>query len=544
VQPTATSLALPPTRVPEAGDLPFTTATARGTDPIVSRPAAVPDSVKASDGSGDAIASAILSVLGGSSEQHTTVERQSIPGGNTQSPDRAVDPTSVLIGNTAIAVDPTDPTAVVIAGSITLSPGQSTAISGTPVALWSGSIVVGPETLTVPGPAPSTFMAESVALITLASQTITAIAEPSGAISVAETTLRAGQIFIPHVGSSDVVISAWSSGIVADGVTASFSDPTMPIATLAALSAVFTLGFQTLTAQAQDGGSSIAGTRLSVGQRLVVSGHILLADTHGITVDGTSTAVFSAAQTPGIGAVFSLGSAQMTATATFGKALIAGKTLTPGDVVTINGYTVSDAATAVVVDGSTLALSQLAAVPTCNAVVQAPGLSATTIAEDGTVLLDGSVVTPGQVVTISGHTVSDASTALVVDSSTIPFSTLQATPTTAILAATITAAGLTAIALVASGDSGTVLLDGYTLTPGQIAIISGHMVFDAATALVVDGTTVPLSSTGPAQPPVAATRAAPSRAEDSSAIRCREVGWASLLTAIVWATVVGIVILI
>ncbi|KAK5124591.1 hypothetical protein LTR08_005657 [Meristemomyces frigidus] len=200
------------------------------------------------------------------------------------------------------------------------------------------------------------------------------------------------------------------------------------------------------------------------------------------------------------GAVLTLGGSQVTAIAvgSSGVVQVAGQTLTPGQVVTIDGQVVGAAPTGLVVDGSTADFSQAAASleeatwatsQTSGAIITADSQTFTAISSNGAVILGGNTLTPGQVATVSGHTVSDASTGLVIDGSILPFSRLAGTTDVrgyVSLGAVIMEGPHSYTAL---ERSGTVFFDGHTLIPGEQTVINGHIVSDASTAWVADGTT-------------------------------------------------------
>ncbi|TKA82263.1 hypothetical protein B0A55_01702 [Friedmanniomyces simplex] len=94
-------------------------------------------------------------------------------------------------------------------------------------------------------------------------------------------------------------------------------------------------------------------------------------------------------------------------------------------VVTVSGETVSDASTALVVDGTTRPLSLLQPSTTSGAVFTDPSGNAYTAVESaGSVIVSGNTIDPGTATIIDGVTIQDQSTALVVDGSTMPFSAL------------------------------------------------------------------------------------------------------------------------
>ncbi|KAK3073685.1 hypothetical protein LTR53_004499 [Teratosphaeriaceae sp. CCFEE 6253] len=120
------------------------------------------------------------------------------------------------------------------------------------------------------------------------------------------------------------------------------------------------------------------------------------------------------------------------------------------------------------------------------------GQSALTIgAIDDSVVIDGTTLSPGQIVTTSGHVMSVASTALVVDGTTRAF--IDPKSSTAVgVVFTAPRGGVFTAEVIA----GSVVLAGQTLVSGRPTVIvaSGLTVEAISTALVVDGETLRFSS--------------------------------------------------
>lgn len=399
-----------------------------------------------------------------------------------------------IVGGQTVAANPSG-SGVVIAGSQTLQPGQTTVINSIPVSVGTSQVVVGSSTIAVPSAAGSNGGSSDPntgAVVHIGGSQVTAVAVgSSGAVQVAGQTLTPGQVAT----ISGHVVSDASIGLVVDGSTAGFSRVVAHsealVGALSASGAVITAGSQVLTALQSSGTAVVDGQTLAPGQVATVNGHTISDASTGLVVDG-STAAFSqlAVSTQASGAVITAGEKAFTALASSGTAVFDGQTLTAGDVATVNGHVVSDASTGLVLDGSTVAFSQIEtsqSAPVNGAVFSVGSRTFTAQETEGTAIFDGQTLTPGQVTVMSGHTVSDASTGLVVDGSTLSFSQI-ASPTLSGAVVTVGPATYSAVEI-----GGTVAFDGQTLTPGQVATISGHVFSDVSTGLVVDGSTVPFS---------------------------------------------------
>ena len=124
-----------------------------------------------------------------------------------------------------------------------------------------------------------------------------------------------------------------------------------------------------------------------------------------------------------LGAVVNAGGSQVTAVAvgTPGAVVIAGETLSEGQITAIAGQTVKNVGTGIIVDSSTAAFSRITsgqAAPTTRlvegAILTLGSMTRTAIEADGIVTIGGHVLLPGEVGTINGQTVSDASTAVII----------------------------------------------------------------------------------------------------------------------------------
>jgi len=239
-------------------------------------------------------------------------------------------------------------------------------------------------------------------------------------------------------------LSAGGPGTVIGGTSVSVLDPShviiggpggSTVSVPGAAPTPFTTigGLPVITDPADPGTIVVGGQTLSVGGTgTVIDGTTLsVLDPSNIIVGGpggTSTIAIPTS-TPTSGVVVTAPNGQvLTATNSGGSVVISGVTLYPGDpAVTLpNGLVLSDATSGLVVGGSsTLLFSSLAPAPTSGAVVTLGGQVYTVTNSAGSVIIGSLTLSPGgPAYTISGVVVSDATTGLVVGSTTVPFSTL------------------------------------------------------------------------------------------------------------------------
>ena len=266
----------------------------------------------------------------------------------------------VVAGQTFTA----EPAGFAIAGT-TLTPGGSAiTISGTPVSLApGGTLAIGSSTIGLP----------SKTAFTVGGQIFTA--EPTG-FAVAGTTLTPGG---PAITISGTPVSLAPGGTLAIG-SATIALPSQTI---------FTVGGQTFTAEPT--GFAIAGTSISPGHAVTISGTIVSLGPSGTLVVGFNTMSLPSET------VFTVGGQTFTAEPT-GFA-IASTSISPGQAVTISGTIVSLGPSGTLVVGSnTMSL------PT-QSVFTVDGQTFT--AEPTGFVLEGATVAPGGPgVTISGVDIS------------------------------------------------------------------------------------------------------------------------------------------
>lgn len=335
---------------------------------------------------------------------------------------------------------------VVVDGN-TIPSGQAATVNGVRLSNAATGVVIGSSTLgfSVVAGGGDVAAPTSAAVVNIGSQTYTAVRN-SGIVSIGGQVLTPGQIAT----IDGTVVSDASTGLAVGSSTAAFAQTTP---TSQGSSLVFSASGSTYTAtQGSDDGIAIDGTLLSAGgHAITVNGQLISAAPSGLVV-GSSTLAFSPAGETGQaavttnGAVFSEGGLAFTAyQGASGVALIDGTPLSPGQVATINGHTISDASSGLVVDGTrTIPFSQITisndpTQHTTSGAVFSAGSNVLTalLGSSANAIVDGTTLTPGQVITIDGDTVSDASTAIVIDETkTMPFSRLTVTNTAALTAST------------------------------------------------------------------------------------------------------------
>lgn len=297
------------------------------------------------------------------------------------------------------------------------------------------------------------------------------VAQPDPASSVRGTTAGQGQETVAGSGhlpliGSDTLSVGGSAGRVADHTVS-----------LASEGILVDGSTQAFAAQTQAGALPAA----------IVSGQTISLASNGVVVDGRiQGSPVIPTQAPSI-AVITLGSQVVEATQ--GSNIVVGsRTLSVGGrAVTTAGETVSLASQGVVINGITksfsAASSTLASTP--GAVFQIGSQTYTALGSSGIITFGSVTLTPGQVATVSGTVVSDASTGVVVGSSTYALSLITPAP---IVTGAILTDGLATLTAV-SEPNGVVVIDGTTLSPGGPAFeINSQLISDASSVLVVSGT--------------------------------------------------------
>ena len=280
---------------------------------------------------------------------------------------------------------------------------------------------------------------------------------------------------------------------------------------------VFTLGSQTYTAS---GGSLDLGSKiLTVGATAAtVSGKLVSLASEGAVIDGSTIAYSTPAATvageknDNNEAVFTAGAKAFTAyrvAGSNGAVMVGGVTLAAGAESTLDsGVTVSNAASGLVVDGSSLISFGLPSIAASQEAVFTIGSGVFTALRDPShanmVNIDGNEMSVGGLpVTIDGKAIGVGRDGLVIGTSTVRFDIAgsQSISLPSLLGATIQAEftgtdGAVHTAFQVRGASGsTISIDGHTLRVGGPAItLDGRVISDAPNGIVIDGRmTVPFT---------------------------------------------------
>lgn len=405
------------------------------------------------------------------------------------------------IGGTPVTIAPNAP---VVVGTNTIFPGApATTISGTPVSVGTGGVVIGGTTHSF---APSATLGGQVTagagsssspqapVITLGGSTITANPAPSFVIG--------GQTVVP--GGAPITVSGTVISAAPSGTAIVIGGSTVPISGAITASTVFTVNGVPVTANPTPAFSVGNGQTLQAGGSAVTAG----GSTFSLGTSGGSTFVVVNGVTstlPSSGAaslipLITVGSTTYTANAATEYNFGPGETLTPGGTVVVSGTTISlgSSASSVVVNGVTQALSP-------PGITAAPDVTVggTAYAPSGgsTYDIGGSILTPGGVITVSGTTISLASSGsgVVINGVTQTFGSSGSQTDAPVL----TIAGTTYTAN--SGSS--YLINGQTLTAGGTVTLPGGTTLSLASGasdLVINGatSTIPNAQATITAPPV------------------------------------------
>ncbi|KAL9096321.1 MAG: hypothetical protein Q9165_001318 [Trypethelium subeluteriae] len=407
---------------------------------------------------------------------------------------------TISLGATGVAIDGQNTPFSAAPGSVNSEPQAVLTVGGQTYTAQSGSpLIIAGSTLSSNGPA-AIISGQTISLgstgVAINGQTtpFSAAAAPVGSKPQAELTIggrlytaQSGSPFIiggstiatngPDVTVSGDTISVGSSGVVINGQTMPFT--AAPPSTNP--QAVVTIGGQPYTAQSASP-LAIDGSTISInGPAATISGQTISLGSEGVQVNGQETP-FSTPLPTNPEAVLTLEG--HTYTAQSGQPLVMGSaTLTAGgSAATMFGQTVSMASNGVLVNGQNVAFTTP---PPFNpeAVLTLAGQTYT--AQEGQPLTLGSaVITPGGApATISGKTISMASSGVVIDGSTEAFT--QGSGATAIMETdapfTISGTPYTAYALPASSG---IVIDGpsgfhTTLASSHTAVTIGGQVVSA-----------------------------------------------------------------
>ncbi|KAK5674531.1 hypothetical protein LTS10_012727 [Elasticomyces elasticus] len=436
--------------------------------------------------------------------------------GNDAATVQPVDPNAssgiiATVGGQTIAADPSNPSNVLVNGQ-TLTIGQTTTISGTPVYIASGSLLVGgsntqpASTFAIPTLLSSAgnVLGNTETTLVVDGHTLTASADSNNPTVVivdgTSVTLGGSEATI-----NGVSVSLAPSGLVVDGSLQVSATPVV-------LGTVVAINGQTLTLESLRGSTDTLVVDGSLTSTLnnglaTVAGVTLSAGSSGgssyVVVDGSQTVPLS---TPSLSsgrapeAVITFNGQTYTASSASGHVVIDGTTLSlGGPAATINGVVLSDAPNGIVVGGTqtvsfpavSTGLGSEATVTLINGDV----LTAIEPPGEGYIILDGTTLLPGGIETIDGTVVTNGPNGLVIAGVTAPFTPI---PTASASQAIITINGQQYTAIEPTGAS-FVIVDGTTLSVGGAALtIDGTVLSEGSSGLVVGGTqTIPLSRLPP-----------------------------------------------
>ncbi|KAK3633521.1 hypothetical protein LTR56_015774 [Elasticomyces elasticus] len=436
--------------------------------------------------------------------------------GNDAATVQPIDPNAssgiiATVGGQTIAADPSNPSNVLVNGQ-TLTAGQTTIISGTPVYIASGSLLVGgsntqpASTFAIPTLVSSAgnVLGNTKTTLVVGGHTLTASADSNNPTVVivdgTSVTLGGSEATI-----NGVSVSLAPSGLVVDGF---LQVPATPIV----LGTVTATNGQTLTLESLQGSTETLVVDGSLTSTLnnglaTVAGVTLSAGSSGgssyVVADGSRTVPLSSPSLSSGGApeaVITLNGQTYTASSASGNVVVDGTTLSlGGPAATINGVVLSDASDGIVVGGTQkISFSAVSTGLGSEAVVTLPNGDVLTAIEppsESYVILNGITLLPGGTATIHGTVVTNGPNGLVIAGNTVP---LTPVPTESASQAIITINGQQYTAIEPAGAP-FVIVDGTTLSVGGSALtIDGTIVSEGSSGLVVGGTqTIPLSSLPP-----------------------------------------------
>jgi hypothetical protein len=261
--------------------------------------------------------------------------------------------------------------------------------------------------------------------------------------------------------------------------------------------AVFTVNGHIYGAESKSGSLQINGAPVSVGQKITINGDVLTISSHAISFQGTTIALPGGrpeAATPTAGANVIINGETITALMNGADVVLAGNTLTVGEVATISGTRISVASDGIVVGSSTAAF---------HTIDGSTADTGTAITIDGKVYSVHTMAgTPG-VVFLAGQTLRQGGPAATIDGQVITnglngVSVIQPTASAELASATNSAEtllvidGTTYTATPVSGESGVYVLQGQTLSVGGSAVtVAGHMITEGSNGISVVSSTSP-----------------------------------------------------
>jgi hypothetical protein len=407
----------------------------------------------------------------------------------------ALDPTSQHGHGVVITAGSEVYTALSSQGSIIfdgtpLANGEATAVAGQTISVDSGTVLVnGVPQL------PSNLKSTPHGIFTVAGQDHTAVQQADGAIEIDGESYTFGAV--TAVGGSKVIVA--SEGLIVGATTIPYAE----LPAKKAQGAVFTVNGHTYDVDNQSGSVRINGVPASVGDKITTNGEVLTVGAHAINVGGTTISLAGGGPvdpTATAAAKVIIAGETVTAIMDSSNVVVAGTTLTPGQIATISGTRVSVASDGIVVRSSTVSFNSLGS-------FTAKGDDAVTVG--GTIYLASTISDHSDAVLIDGQTLSNGGPAAIIHGQVITkgsngISVIDPGSSSHDQAETVvTIDGIAYIAVPVSGHSGAVVLQGQTFSIGGSArTIAGHLVTEGSSGISVassmsspsDGTSASIAS--------------------------------------------------
>jgi hypothetical protein len=413
-----------------------------------------------------------------------------------------------------------------------LANGEATAVAGQTMSVKSGTVIVnGVPQL------PSNLKSAPHGIFTVAGQDHTVVQQADGAIEIDGESYTFGAV--TAVGGSRVTVAP--EGLVVGATTIPYAE----LPAKKAQGAVFTVNGHTYDVDNQSGSVRINGVPASVGDKITTNGDILTVGSHAINVGGTTISLTGAQPvdpTATAAAKIIIAGETLTAVKDGNDLVIAGTTLTLGQVTTISGTRVSVASDNIVVGSSTAAFSQ------ADSFTAKDGGAVTV---DGTIYLASTISDHSDAVLIAGQTLSNGGPAATIHGQVITkgsngISVIDPTePATGSSShgraeSVVTIDGTAYTAVPVPGRSGAVVLQGQTLPIGGSAVtVSGHLFTEGLSGIAVASSTSSPSdgaSGSIASKHIAgssATEQSPSETSDESSASSLRHGLAVMLVGVI-----------